>query len=214
VVYRDDDILIAYKPAGLSSMPAKEQRHFSMKASIEALVQRSIHMPSRLDVSAQGLLVTSISARAHARLQQAFESRQVTKRYLCASRQRPPWSETRVTLPIARDPRHPVLRIAHATDGQPAETFFRFECDTESEGTPVRVYLAEPITGRTHQIRVHAASQGIALHGDRFYGGERASHLHLVSCEVIVAHPVSGAALRCVLPHSLRPQWASAVSDA
>jgi 23S rRNA-/tRNA-specific pseudouridylate synthase len=119
VVYRDDDILIAYKPAGLSSMPAKEQRHFSMKASIEALVQRSIHMPSRLDVSAQGLLVTSISARAHARLQQAFESRQVTKRYLCASRQRPPWSETRVTLPIARDPRHPVLRIAHATDNLP-----------------------------------------------------------------------------------------------
>lgn len=207
VVYRDDDILVAYKPPGLSSMPAKEQRHYSMKAGLERIVGGPIHMPSRLDVSAQGLLITSISPRAHARLQQAFENRLVTKRYLCASTARASWNEIRVSLPITRDSRHPVLRAAHATDGQAADTLFRTVCDTTSEHSPIRVYCAEPKTGRTHQIRVHAASQGIALYGDRFYGGGRASHLHLVSFEIICAHPVTGVILTHVLPQHLQPAW-------
>jgi tRNA pseudouridine32 synthase/23S rRNA pseudouridine746 synthase len=210
VVYRDNDILVAYKPPGLSSMPAKEQRHYSMKAALETVVGGTIHMPSRLDVSAQGLLITSISRRAHPRLQQAFESRLVTKRYLCASTTRAPWSTIQVSLPIARDPRHPVLRVAHATEGQAAETFFSAVCNTTSEDSPVRIYRAEPKTGRTHQIRVHAASQGIPLFGDRFYSGGCASHLHLVSYEIVCAHPVTGEMLTHTLPQHLQPVWIQA----
>ncbi len=217
VVYRDDFILVAYKPPGLSSMPAKEQRHFSLKASLEALVGRSIHMPSRLDVSAQGIVIVSISEVAHAHLQRSFESRQVNKTYLCASANRPSWDEKTVTAAIGRDPLHPVLRTTAAQHGQQAETCFRYLAQSPKSDLPehpLHILIAKPKTGRTHQIRVHAAHEHIPLIGDRFYGGAHASELHLLSTAITCIHPVSQRAFTCTLPHSLRPRWASDITIA
>lgn len=215
VIYRDEHILAAYKPPGLSSMPAKEQRHFSLKASIEKIVQTSIHMPSRLDVSAQGLVLMSISPVAHAALQRAFEMRCVSKTYVCASNHRPTWDECRVTATIARDPLHPVLRTTATKLGQSAETLFRSlgAHSSEREDCYVNVMSAHPITGRTHQIRVHAAHENVALLGDRFYGGAARAYLHLVSHSVACKHPVTGESFSCTLPLSLQPDWARSFSN-
>ena len=109
VIFRDEHILVVYKPPALSSMPAKEQRHYSLKASLEKLTGTQVHMPSRLDVSAQGIVITSISPLAHANLQRSFEHRRVEKTYICASHNNSPWEEKIITAPIGRDPLHPVL---------------------------------------------------------------------------------------------------------
>ncbi len=212
IVYRDDDIVIAYKPARLSSMPAKEQRHFSLKSSLEKLLTTTIHMPSRLDVSAQGLVVVSISSRAHAPLQQAFESRRVTKRYICGTTKSCPW-ERKVELgQIGRDPRHPVLRVSPAEQGQKAETIFTNLGTNTSSDHEISVLCAQPITGRTHQIRVHASSNGLPLFGDKFYGGDDAPYLHLISSYVSCVHPITGKRLECILPASFLHSWmASAI---
>jgi 23S rRNA pseudouridine1911/1915/1917 synthase len=207
VIYRDEHILVAYKPAGLSSMPAKEQRHFSLKASIERVVQGSVHMPSRLDVSAQGIVLMSISPAAHASLQKTFETRTVIKTYLCASDRKPGWSDHRVTAPIARDPAHPVLRTARLGTGQTAETAFKFLGTYSYEGAESFVMSAYPVTGRTHQIRVHAAHENVPLLGDRFYGGAPRSYLHLISYSIECKHPVTRKHFSCILPLSLQPEW-------
>jgi tRNA pseudouridine32 synthase/23S rRNA pseudouridine746 synthase len=207
IVYRDEHVLVAYKPAGLSSMPAKEQRHFSMKAYLERYVGKTIHMPSRLDVSTQGLIIASISPEAHAGLQQAFEHRLVDKQYLCATLALPPWNQLTVALPIGRSQDHPVLRAIDHESGQNALTKFSVLGNSESDGTPVTVFSAKPLTGRTHQIRVHASNSGAALLGDRFYGGAPADSLHLVSFSITCWHPITGSEVNVTLPDSLRAGW-------
>jgi 23S rRNA-/tRNA-specific pseudouridylate synthase len=207
VIYSDDDIIVAYKPPKLPSMPAKEQRHFSLKASLEKFCKRTIHMPSRLDVSAQGILIVSTSVRAHAPLQQAFESRAVTKRYLCATKSPCDWDSKEISAPIGRDPSHPVLRTTLVTGGKPARTFMTRLGRYTSGASEITGICAQPITGRTHQIRVHAASERIPIFGDNFYGGEAAPYLHLVSCILECDHPVSKKPLRFVIPEGLQNDW-------
>jgi len=207
IIYHDHDVAVAWKPPRLSSMPAKEQRHFSLKASLERIFKKPIHMPSRLDVSAQGLVVVSLSPRAHRGLQQAFEGRRVTKTYLCASAHPCSWSQKTTNSPLGRDPLHPVLRMIDGINAQPAETHLTALGTSRSEDTDITVIRARPITGRTHQIRVHVASEGAPIFGDKFYGGAAATYLHLVSAAVGCAHPVTGTRLSVTLPASLRPSW-------
>ncbi len=207
ILYRDEHVVAVYKPPGLSSMPAKEQRHFSVKVSVERAIGSTVHMPSRLDVSAQGLIIMSISECAHSRLQQAFEQRQVVKEYRCASTDQSNWITQRVELPIGRDARHPVLRRINFDSGKQASTEFISIGGAISENIRVNVFRALPTTGRTHQIRVHARAAGIPLFGDRFYGGASASYLHLVSYSVKLKHPVTGLQLEIALPKRLQPLW-------
>lgn len=207
IIYSDGEVAVAYKPARLSSMPAKEQRHYSLKKSLEKLLGVTIHMPSRLDVSAQGLVIVSTSSRAHARLQQAFESRRVTKRYLCATASECAWDTKIERGLIGRDPRHPVLRVSPSLVGQTAETvFINLGTDSSSEHK-VTVLCAQPVTGRTHQIRVHAAANALPLLGDKFYGGHNAAYLHLVSSYISFPHPIDGRKVECVVPTAFQRGW-------
>ena len=207
ILFHDDAIAVVFKPPHLPSMPAKEQRHFSLKSSIERLLGRVIHMPSRLDISAQGLVVVSTSPVAHAGLQRAFERREVHKTYRFATHRKSEWSERLVEFKIAESPHHPVLRYASATEGQVAQTHISYSHPATSDDSPVHVYTAHPITGRTHQIRVHAAASGISIAGDNFYAGAAASYLHLVSCELLVPHPITDAEVVVRLPEKLSPTW-------
>jgi tRNA pseudouridine32 synthase/23S rRNA pseudouridine746 synthase len=213
VIYRDEHIIAVYKPPGLSSMPAKEQRHFSVKASVEQLTGTSIHMPSRLDVSAQGIMIMSCSENAHARLQQAFERRQVLKEYRCASTTSCSWSTKCADMPLGRDPLHPVLRRVDHVHGKQALTDFTVLGTSLSGDMLVTVFRALPTTGRTHQIRVHAAACGVPLAGDRFYNGAPAPYLHLVSYAVALQHPITGLELQLTLPQQLRPLWTESNID-
>lgn len=213
LLYVDDDIAVAYKPPKLPSMPAKEQRHYSLKSSLEKKLARTIHMPSRLDVSVQGLLVVSLSQRAHAPLQRAFESRRVRKSYRLATTAPCPSDEFSIDLNISRDRTHPVLRTVSKTGGQSALTHFERSHATRSGEHGVTVLRAHPVSGRTHQIRVHAAAAGIPILGDNFYGDTKADTLHLVSYELNLEHPISSKPMFFALPPTLCPAWAKPVGE-
>jgi 23S rRNA-/tRNA-specific pseudouridylate synthase len=201
---------VVYKPPHLSSMPAKEQRHFSLKAALERELSRTIHMPSRLDVSARGLVVVSTSSAAHAGLQRVFETRTARKTYRFASHVQSAWNERSIEFAIAVSREHPVLRVATISDGQPARTRIAYSHSALIEGAPSQIYTANPITGRTHQIRVHAAASGLPILGDNFYGGVPAPYLHLVSCALSLPHPISGELLSWEIPAGLAPAWVNA----
>ena len=207
VVFHDEHVAVVYKPPGLPSMPAKEQRHYSLKGYLERHFNTSIHMPSRLDVSAQGLVIVSLSSAAHAGLQHAFERRTAHKMYSLATDRCAPFEERVIDRKIAQDPAHPVLRTTTLSEGQRATTVLTFSHDSMSEGLAISVINAQPITGRTHQIRVHAASQGLPIVGDNFYGGTPARYLHLVSRFIEVTHPVTTNKLRISAPVELLPDW-------
>jgi tRNA pseudouridine32 synthase/23S rRNA pseudouridine746 synthase len=213
LLYVDDDIAVAYKPPKLPSMPAKEQRHYSLKSSLEKVLARTVHMPSRLDVSVRGLVVVSISQRAHAPLQRAFESRRVQKSYRLATTAPCSSAEFRVDLNIARDRTHPVLRTVSTSEGKSALTLFERSHTTYSDKHAITVLRAYPVSGRTHQIRVHAADAGIPILGDNFYGDTGADSLHLVSYELNIEHPISGKPMSFALPLTFCPAWVRPVED-
>ncbi len=219
VVFEDDDLIIVFKPSGISSMPTREQGTFNLEAFVSDYVGGKIHMPSRLDTSAQGLSVMSKSARMHDRLQKIYEHRQVRKYYLLRTAGAVTWEHKLVDSPIGRDPLHPVLRQVIA-GGQAASTLFhRVEVGPftlPSTAVPVESTLlrARPYTGRTHQIRVHARSIGFPIIGDNFYGGLVAPQLMLLGFRARFRHPISGTVVDVAVPDRLLPPWASLTPQA
>ena len=207
ILSHDGDLAIVYKPPLLPSVPAKEQRLYSVRGAVAALLQQKVHMPSRLDVSVSGLVVMSTSERMHAHLQKAFEHRLVSKHYRLLSGNKPSEREWVVDAAIGRDPRHAVLRKVVTQGGQSALTKFNVVREvTSAQGYEVE---AQPVTGRTHQIRVHAAHSGIPIDGDRFYSGRPAESLHLMSYRIQLTHPLTAEKVDFSLPENLRPYWVS-----
>jgi len=212
VLYRDEDILIIYKPARLPSLPGRDQTCFSLKTYLESYLKQKVHLPSRLDTSTCGVMAVSISRRMHSRLQKIFERRLVEKYYLfCASKQ-VEWASITVDSPIGRDSTHPVLRKVSPHGKKAVTVLTRLHTTQHADflgaRIPASLIEAKPLTGRTHQIRVHAASIGAAIVGDNFYNGLPAQSLHLVSWRISLRHPYQHRMLDVRLPDSLMPGWA------
>jgi len=202
ILFEDKDLLIVFKPAGLPSKPAKEQNKFSLLRSLENYTGKKIHMPSRLDVATAGLIAASKSKRNNLALQQLFERHEIRKFYLLEISQQPDKEHFTVNQPIGRDPRHPVLRRVTA-DGKTAITIFTKIYSTAKSC----ILLAELLTGRTHQIRVHSAFCHTPLIGDTFYNGAPADDLHLISYQLQMVHPFSKDELSITVPNELLPAW-------
>jgi tRNA pseudouridine32 synthase/23S rRNA pseudouridine746 synthase len=206
IVYEDADLIAAFKPGKLPCTPSREQRHHSLKAYIEKYLGKEVHMPSRLDTSAQGLVVMSRSKRMHKHLQHAFEKHSAEKYYLLEVAPAVKWSRKMVDNLIAEDPTHPILRQVVQSGGQKAQTYFRVlrpGIDNQSS-----LLLAKPRTGRTHQLRVHTAHLGHPIVGDNFYGGIEAPDLHLLSFRLRFFNPLTDKQVEIELPQNLIPDWA------
>ena len=207
IVFEDPDLLAVYKPQGISCMPARDQNVFHLKAQLEEYLGHVIHMPSRIDMSTQGLVIVSCSERMHKHLQHAFQFRRIEKKYLLLTAKAPTWEEFNLEADIGRDPNHPVLRKVNGKAPRPAQTIFKV-LKRNSDGSAL--IEANPKTGRTHQIRVHASHLGHAICGDKFYGGRAAAGLHLLSFSLSLRHPFSGEQLSLNVPDKYRPEWSKA----
>lgn len=208
VIFEDDDLLAVVKPAGLTAMPARDQKYRNLKALIEKRVGAPIHMPSRLDTSTTGVVVISKTVRMHGRLQHIFERRRIEKLYLAEVTGAVDFNERTVDNAIDRDPTHQVLRRVVATGGKRAVTTFRVVRHSTTVDGPTTILAAYPVTGRTHQIRVHAAHLGFPIVGDNFYGGRHDATLHLLCFRLSFPHPLSGISLTLEVPPTHLPLWA------
>jgi 23S rRNA pseudouridine1911/1915/1917 synthase len=174
VVYEDPHLIVIDKPPGLVVHPAPGH-------STGTLVQGLLHhIPDlkgiggverpgiihRLDKDTSGLIVAAKDDPAHQALSQAFKSRLVEKTYLALLVGAPDWVEKKVEAPLAR---HPVHRKKMAVDekGRSAESIFQVRKQLKGPLTLASVRIK---TGRTHQIRVHAAHLGHPVLGDPVYG--------------------------------------------
>lgn len=207
VLYEDRDLLAVFKPDRLPTMPGREQVGVSLKSYLEQYVGSAIHIPSRIDTSTSGVVVVSKSPTMHAPLQRLFERRAIEKTYLLEVEGEVPWKERKVEAAIGKDPSHPVLRKTVETGGKAAETNFIL-----IEQRRISTLLqARPISGRTHQIRVHAQSIGFPIIGDNFYGGKRAPALHLLAYSLKFRHPFSKEIVNIVVPENLQPEWSKSL---
>ena len=188
------------KPAGLLSQPGLGPEQAD---SLISRIQR--HWPSaqlvhRLDRDTSGLLLVALTPDLHRALSALFAARQVDKTYLADVVGVPPARRGRICLPLARRSRQPPLYGVDAA-GRPCSTDWQLQ-----EISPCRRWSRlelSPLTGRSHQLRVHLQAIGHPMLGDPLYGdpgAPPAARLHLHASALAFVHPVSGEPLRVELP--------------
>lgn len=178
-LHLDQHLLVVDKPAGLLSHPLGPQKVAALsmaRAQLERRGQSGELRPlHRLDRETSGVLLMARTPLADQRIKKAFETRAVSKKYLCLVRGHLEAGSRTVRAPVVRDADGPI-RIRMRTDpqGLPAETEFEAigwfgEDSWGSYGVGYSWVLARPRTGRTHQIRVHLAHLGYPVVGDKLY---------------------------------------------
>jgi 23S rRNA pseudouridine1911/1915/1917 synthase len=183
-------VLAVDKPAGLSTIPDESGAAGSLldlAARTAGVTRESLHATSRLDRQVSGVVVFTTTAAARKRLQDARESGEYFRRYVALATHAPSPPSGEWSFPIGRAG-NPKLRKVAGRDAVPARTRYQVLAET-----PAAALLSlQPITGRTHQLRVHCAHAGAPLLGDRDYGGPRS--LVLPSGKVV---PLDRIALHC-----------------
>lgn len=200
VIHADEDIVVLDKPSGLLSVAGKDPR---LSDCLEARVKErypTAAMAHRLDKDTSGILVMALNKKALAHVGQQFEKRKTEKTYIARV-----WGQVEgesgvINLPLATDwLNKPRQRVDHER-GRPSQTEWRV---IGREANATRMQLT-PLTGRTHQLRVHMMALGHVILGDAFYAeGEAlaaADRLQLHAEMLAFSHPADGRPLRFVVP--------------
>lgn len=191
ILHADDDIVVVDKPAGLLSVPGRgPERADCLIARLRAEFP-SVLLVHRLDLDTSGVIVFALTPQAQVHLGQQFENRRTQKRYVALVSGHPAEKRGRVDLPLIVDwPNRPRQKVCHDT-GRPAQTDWRV---LRQEGENTRVRLV-PVTGRSHQLRVHMQALGHPILGDTLYASGAAAELPrlmLHAEELRLTHPMTG----------------------
>ncbi|MFZ5482869.1 MAG: RluA family pseudouridine synthase [Pseudomonadota bacterium] len=196
LLFADDHLLVYDKPAGMLAVPgrgADKQDCLSTRAQARYPDARVVH---RLDQATSGLLVLARGLAAQRALSRAFAERRVEKRYiaLVAGRLAPPAGDWGVIdLPLRADWPNRPRQCVDLERGKSSLTHWRV-LGTQAGGQATRLELA-PVTGRSHQLRVHLRALGHPILGDRLYQGPEAARLYLHAWTLGVPHPGTGTNL-------------------
>jgi tRNA pseudouridine32 synthase / 23S rRNA pseudouridine746 synthase len=197
VIYEDEWLMVVNKPAGLLSVPG---RYYDTQDSVVSRLRnllpdgKKITAVHRLDGQTSGVLLLAKDSQTHRQLSGQFQARQVKKVYealLCGLLTT---ERGRVELPLWGNPENRPYQQVDWEYGKPSVTTFEVIAREENY-TRIKFY---PLTGRTHQLRVHAADQqglNIPILGDLLYGCDIGSRLHLHAKELCFQHPQSGETL-------------------
>lgn len=192
--YVDDALLVAEKPAGLLSVPGRlPENQDCVIARLQAQYPDALTV-HRLDQVTSGLLLHARGKAVESALSVQFQQRQVGKRYEAVVEGVMVDDAGAVDLPLIVDwPNRPRQRV-DLTLGKPALTRWQVLArDPDLQRTRVAL---EPVTGRSHQLRLHMASLGHPIVGDVLYGAAPAARVHLHACHLQFVHPLSGQGMR------------------
>jgi tRNA pseudouridine32 synthase / 23S rRNA pseudouridine746 synthase len=196
LVYTDDTLIVVNKPAGLPSVPGRAEGLQDCMASRVQAIAADALVVHRLDMATSGLLVFARGKTAQRQLSQAFAQREVGKLYVAVVAGQVAQDSGEIDLPLITDwPNRPRQKVDFES-GKPSVTRYRVLSRTEHD---TRLAL-EPITGRSHQLRVHLLALGHPIVGDALYAPPevlaRATRLLLHAQSLSLVHPLSGEALQ------------------
>ena len=194
IVYEDDYIVVVNKPSGVLSVPGiMGGTSVQQWLRDEYLHSNELFVVHRLDMATSGLLVAAKSMDAYKELQRQFAGREVKKQYTAILDGMPQKSEGIIELPLAADYDNRPRQKVDYLNGKPAITRYKIIGEVERDGRQCAVVCFEPITGRTHQLRVHAAhKEGLdcPIVGDALYGTLNERLMLHASC-ISFVHPVN-----------------------
>lgn len=193
ILYQDEHIMVVNKPSGLLSVPGRLEEH---KDCVMTRIQRdfpqaeSVH---RLDMATSGVIVVALNKVAERELKRQFREREPSKYYVARVFGHPAADKGLIDLPLICDwPNRPKQMVCFE-NGKAAQT--EYQVLEYEAGNSARVQL-KPITGRSHQLRVHLLALGHPILGDRFYAHEEAlamaARLQLHAESLTITHPVFG----------------------
>lgn len=190
IIYETPDYLIADKPAGLLSVPGKSHPD-CMEARVRNYCPEALTI-HRLDMATSGLMVFAKNKAAQRHLGLQFEKRQTRKTYIADVSGYPINKSGRVNLPIWTDWINRPKQMIDFEKGRRAVT----DWEVETQGNDVTRLRLHPITGRSHQLRLHAVCLGHAILGDRLYASDKifatSNRLHLHAHALSFREPTGG----------------------
>jgi tRNA pseudouridine32 synthase/23S rRNA pseudouridine746 synthase len=195
ILYQDEFLVVLDKPHGLLSVPGRGEDKFdSVATRIQAQIPeaRVVH---RLDCATSGVMLMAVGIEAQRELNRQFREGEVTKEYMAVVHGTVSKVQGVIEIPIRGNPDDRPRQIIDYQLGKHAVTEWTV---TSAENNRTRLLL-KPVTGRTHQLRVHCMGMGFPIVGDRLYNPEedvRAERMLLHAETIGFSHPVSGKRMR------------------
>ncbi|MCW8347726.1 RluA family pseudouridine synthase [Vibrio sp. ZSDZ65] len=206
IVYEDEDILAVNKPSGLLSVPGRAAEHYDSMWSRLRAEYPEIQVVHRLDMSTSGLMLLAKNKPAECAIKKQFQYRLTHKIYYARVWGTPETKEGLIDEPLICDwPNRPRQKVCYQ-DGKPSQTYYQVVAE-EGKTSIVRLF---PITGRSHQLRVHLLAIGHPIVGDEFYAHDEAKQysdtLALHATELSFYHPETLALSAIFVPCEFYPQ--------
>jgi RluA family pseudouridine synthase len=200
IIYEDPQIIVVNKPAGLSVLPDGWEKDSDYLVKRLEEQYGKVFIVHRLDKITSGVMVFARDAETHRTLNIQFETHEAQKTYHAVLEGNPKWEEKVVKYPLRANVGHKHRTVVDDKNGKPSETRFRVIKRYEEAA----LVEAKPMTGRTHQIRVHAYALGHPLVEDVLYGardqyGLPRPMLHAQSLSFI--HPATNERVKFSVPH-------------
>ncbi len=200
VIYEDSELMVVDKPSGLLTVPGRGSSPSLLSILSEG--REELMVVHRLDMDTSGLVVLAKNLDSYRHLQREFMSREVSKLYTAILDGKIEEKQGTISLPLIADILDRPRQMVDYHRGKPSTTHYRVVEEFEMEGRVVSRLLFTPVTGRTHQLRVHSAHcEGLStpIVGDRLYG-TISSRLFLHATELKFTHPLSGKRLEFISP--------------
>ena len=220
IIFQDEDLVVLNKSSGLLSVPGRLPEHQDCLQNRVQRVLPTATIVHRLDMATSGIIIMALNKPAHVNISRQFEQRKTSKSYIARVFGHVKEHKGSVDLPLICDwPNRPKQKVDHE-NGKQSLTHYKvlsyrdvdFESNdsksnspqsnnTEGESTLVEL---TPVTGRSHQLRVHMLALGHPILGDRLYAHEQAltvsDRLQLHAQNLTLAHPVTNELLSFVAP--------------
>jgi len=208
IIYQDDDIVILNKASGILSVPGRLPEHQDCLQNRVQAVLPTATIVHRLDMATSGLMIMALNKPAHVAISRQFEQRKTQKSYLARVWGAVEQANGTVDLPLICDwPNRPKQKVDHE-NGKQSLTHYQVisEDITNSSTISETSTLLEltPVTGRSHQLRVHMLALGHPILGDRLYAHPQAlamsSRLQLHAAKLSLFHPKTEQAINFTAP--------------
>ena len=191
IIYQDDDIVVLNKSSGLLSVPGRLPEHQDCLENRVKRVLPTATVVHRLDMATSGIIVMALNKAAHVDISRQFEKRQTQKSYIARVYGKMQHEQGSVDLPLICDwPNRPKQKVDHE-HGKQSLTHYRV-ISVDNDSTLVELI---PITGRSHQLRVHMLALDHPILGDRLYAHDKAlqlrNRLQLHAQMLALTHPVN-----------------------